>query len=67
MIDPDKLYDINEAEPYTGRGRSATYRAIRAGTLRAVKAGRRTKLLGKDIAEYISKLPALGGPQHPNT
>jgi excisionase family DNA binding protein len=56
LIDPDKLYDIAEASPYTGKGRSATYRAIRNGQLRAVKTGRRTKLLVASPHEVIRSL-----------
>ena len=67
MIDPDKLYDIAEAAPYTGKGRSATYRAIRNGQLRAVKTGRRTKLLGRDIIAAREALPVLPTRAHPLT
>jgi excisionase family DNA binding protein len=64
MLDPNRLYSINEAQPYTG-SRSSTYRAIRAKKLRAVKAGRLTKLRGSDIMAYVANLPVLGGPLNP--
>ena len=65
MLDPTRLYTIEEARAYTGCGRSSVYRAIRNGRLRAVKTGRHTKLLGKDISSFVSSLPALGGfPAH---
>lgn len=64
MLDPNRLYTINEARHYTG-SRSHTYRAIRAKRLLAVKQGRLTKLRGCDIAAYVASLPTIGGT--PNT
>ena len=59
MIDPDKLYTLDEASPYVGMQRSAIYRAIREGRLRAIKTGRTTKLLGCDIVLFRDSLPVM--------
>ncbi len=59
MIDPDKLYALDEASPYVGMERSSIYRAIREGKLRAIKTGRTTKLLGSDIIAFRDALPLL--------
>lgn len=59
MIDPDKLYTLDEASPYVGMQRSAIYRAIREGRLRAIKTGRTTKLLGCDIILFRDSLPVM--------
>lgn len=59
MIDPDRLYSLDEASPYVGMGRSAIYRAIREARLRAIKTGRTTKLLGIDIIAFRDALPVF--------
>ena len=67
MIDPDKLYSLDEASPYVGMQRSAIYRAIREGRLRAIKTGRTTKLLGCDIILFRESLPVMPSRVAPTT
>jgi excisionase family DNA binding protein len=62
MINPDQLYKIEEALPYLGSGRTTVFANIRKGRLRAVKLGRSTRLLGRDIAAFQENLH----PANPN-
>ena len=60
MPDTDKLaYTIAEFCKASGNGRSATYEAIKAGKLKAVKRGRRTLILAEDATAYLRALPPL--------
>jgi excisionase family DNA binding protein len=43
----------------SGLSRSAIYLLIKQGELRAVKYGRRTMILHKDLQKLLEKLPAL--------
>ena len=52
-------YTLNEWCETSGVGRSATYEAIKAGQLRAVKRGRRTLILHEDGQTYLRSLPAM--------
>jgi len=52
-------YSIAEACAAARAGRTSIYEAIRAGTLRAVKRGRRTIVLAHDLHRYLESLPAL--------
>lgn len=56
MLDETRLYSLTEARPYLGCGRTTLYRAIRGGQLRAVKIGRCTRLMGRDIAAFQAGL-----------
>ena len=42
----------------SGMSRSAIYKELALGNLRAVKAGRKTLILVESLEEYLSKLPA---------
>lgn len=55
----DKLaYHIEEATDAGAGSRSEIYEALRAGTLKARKRGRRTIILRDDLAAYLASLPA---------
>ena len=49
-----------EAAAMLGQSRSAIYRLITAGQLRAVKAGSSTLILTASIREYLENLPRFG-------
>jgi excisionase family DNA binding protein len=59
MLNPDKLYTIAEALPFLGVQRTSVYGHINSGRLRAVKLGRATRLLGRDIAVFHENLPGF--------
>ncbi len=56
-IDPLAV-PIAEAVTFSGMSRSAVYRELANGNLRAVKAGSRTLVLVESIRAYLASLPA---------
>jgi excisionase family DNA binding protein len=52
-------YTIAEVCSVGNFGRTTAYAAIKAGTLRAVKVGRRTIVLAKDLDEFLQNLPPV--------
>jgi excisionase family DNA binding protein len=56
-------YTIAEVCSAGNFGRTTAYAAIRAGSLRAVKVGRRTIVLANDLNDFLQNLPQV----HPKT
>lgn len=52
-------YDIDKLAAVGGPGRSLAYSEIAAGRLRAIKVGRRTKVLARDLRAYLDSCPAM--------
>jgi excisionase family DNA binding protein len=52
-------YSIPEACAVASTGRSALYEEIRSGRLRAVKNGRRTIILARDLRAWVEGLPQI--------
>ena len=52
-------HSISDACSMACVGRTALYEAIRAGTLRAVKRGRRTLILDDDLRRWVQSLPPV--------
>jgi excisionase family DNA binding protein len=52
-------YDISEICELTRCSRASVYEAIGAGSLRAVKRGRRTLILAKDLDDWLQSFPAV--------
>jgi excisionase family DNA binding protein len=50
---------VDEAVKLGGPGRAKLYEEIRSGRLRAVKAGRCTRILISDFKAYLTSLPAI--------
>lgn len=58
--DQQKLaYTIKEFMARAGVGRSFVYEAIAEGSLKAVKAGRKTLIREEDARTWLSALPAM--------
>jgi excisionase family DNA binding protein len=52
-------YTIAEVCEVGRLGRTSVYEAIQCGELRAVKRGRRTLVLAKDLHHFLEGLPAI--------
>ena len=52
-------YTIVEACTITRTGKTALYKAINSGALRAIKRGHRTLVLHADLRRWIEGLPAI--------
>jgi excisionase family DNA binding protein len=58
-------YTIAGSCQASGFSRSAIYRLIKQGELRAVKHGKRTLILERDLRKLLEKLP-VAGARRPN-
>jgi excisionase family DNA binding protein len=56
---PPLIHSIAEACSTSKTGRTALYEAIRSGSLRAVKRGRRTLILDDDLRRWVQSFPTI--------
>jgi excisionase family DNA binding protein len=63
MDQPALVYSVPEVCRIARIGRTSLYEAIRSGALRAVKRGRRTLILDKDLRQYLEALPEIRTPK----
>jgi excisionase family DNA binding protein len=59
-VESPLAYSIPEACAVASIGRSALYEEIKSKRLRAVKSGRRTIILARDLRSWIESLPEIG-------
>lgn len=58
---PVLAHSIEDVCRKTSLGRTGVYEEIKAGRLKARKAGRRTVVLDSDLREWLASLPQIGG------
>lgn len=63
MDQPALVHSVLEACEIAHTGRTVLYEAIRSGALRAVKRGRRTLILDKDLRHWLEALPQIVAEQ----
>jgi excisionase family DNA binding protein len=54
-------YSIEETARITSLGRTALYEEIKAGRLKARKAGRRTIIIADELRAWLASLPQING------
>ena len=52
-------YSVNELLEILPLGRTSLYAAIKAGTLKATKLGKKTLFLAPDVVAFLAALPAM--------
>jgi excisionase family DNA binding protein len=52
-------YSVNELLEILPLGRTSLYAAIKAGTLKATKLGKKTLFLAPDVAAFLAALPTM--------
>jgi hypothetical protein len=61
---PPEAYSIADVCRITRSGRTAVYKEIKSGRLRARKRGRRTIVLPGDLRQFLESLPAVATNHH---